>query len=154
MSSRTFSRKKLDDQTLSDLLWAAYGTNAKGTRTIPTAKNQQNMRLYVVLKEGAYLYDGKKHQLDLITKDNLLPLFEEQDFMKDVPLVLVFATDAKDKWGELDAGASYQNVGLFAASKGLVAVVRGYFDMKGVAKGLKLKVGYKPTISMAVGSNI
>ena len=38
-SVKQFGDKAIDDQTLSDLLWAAYGVNRSGgLRTIPTAR--------------------------------------------------------------------------------------------------------------------
>lgn len=151
-SGKEFADKPIDNQTLSEILWVAYGMNVKGTRTIPTARNQQNMRLYVVMANGAWLYDAKKHQLELVTKKDLRDLFVKgQDYMKTAPLNLVFVVNDDDKWGELDAGASYQNVGLYAASKGLNAVVRGYFEDDKLEKELRLKNDYEPKITMAIG---
>ena len=48
VSSRNYSDKEVSEQTLSDILWAAYGVNKNGTRTIATARNEQNLKLYVV----------------------------------------------------------------------------------------------------------
>ena len=45
-SVKQFGDKAIDDQTLSDLLWAAYGVNRSGgLRTIPTAMNQKDLEI-------------------------------------------------------------------------------------------------------------
>ena len=67
-SQSKFDTLDLKIQDLSDLLWAANGVNRAdiGKRTAPSAMNAQDIDVYVVLKKGAYLYDAKKHQLELI----------------------------------------------------------------------------------------
>jgi len=67
-SSREFSDKELSLQQLSNLLWAANGFNREDKRTAPTARNCQELELYVVLKEGIYFYNAKEYQLSLIKK--------------------------------------------------------------------------------------
>lgn len=49
-SARSYSSKDISEQTLSDLLWASFGINKKGTRTIPTAKNEQNLKVLWSIK--------------------------------------------------------------------------------------------------------
>ena len=44
-STRNFSSKPVSEQLLSNILWAAFGTNTHNTRTIPTAMNQQKFYL-------------------------------------------------------------------------------------------------------------
>ena len=55
-STRAFSTKNLPDQMLSDLLWAAFGVNRpdSGKRTAPSARNQQEIDLYVATADGLY----------------------------------------------------------------------------------------------------
>jgi len=49
-------------QTISDLLWAAFGVNrADGRRTAPSAKNWQEIDIYVALPQGVYVFNGKAH---------------------------------------------------------------------------------------------
>ena len=75
---------------------------------------------------------------------------ETQDFVKGVPLILVYVgTDAKNS--PLHAGSAYQNVGLYAASVGLNNVVRGYFDRNAAAKALQLLPNEQVIISQVVG---
>lgn len=137
-SAREFSAEKIDDQTLSDILYVAWGISHDGKRTIPTSMNKQNLAVYAVMPDGAWLYDAAGNRLLQITSDDLRPLFDRQDYMKDAQLTLVFTgTDPRNS--PLHAGAAYQNVGLYAASRGLNNVVRGWFDRDGVAKALNLK---------------
>ena len=50
---REFKAQNVDDQTLSEILWVAFGISHDGKRTIPTAMNQQNLKVYVVRNDGA-----------------------------------------------------------------------------------------------------
>lgn len=137
-SGREFSAEKIDDQTLSDILYAAWGISHDGKRTIPTSMNKQNLAVYVIQPDGAWLYDAAGHQLQQVTAKDIRPLFNQQDFMADAQLTLVFTgTDPKNS--PMHAGSAYQNVGLYAASRGLNNVVRGWFDRDGVARELGLK---------------
>jgi len=64
-SVREFSEKELSLQDLSDLLWAADGINrpAENKSTASSAMNAHDVRIYVFMKDGAYLYDSPKHVL-------------------------------------------------------------------------------------------
>jgi hypothetical protein len=58
-SHREFSPEPLDEQNLSDLLWAAAGINRPklGGRTTPSAMNAQEVQLYVALPQGLFRYE-------------------------------------------------------------------------------------------------
>lgn len=64
-SVREFSEKELNLQDLSDLLWAADGINrpAVNKSTASSAMNAHDVRIYVFMKKGAFLYDAPKHEL-------------------------------------------------------------------------------------------
>jgi nitroreductase len=64
-SAREYSAKDLSLQDLSDLLWAADGINrpAENKSTAPSAMNAHDIRIYVFMKDGAYLYDAPRHEL-------------------------------------------------------------------------------------------
>lgn len=64
-SVREFSEKELSRQDLSDLLWAADGMSrpAVNKSTAPSAMNSHDVRIYVFMKDGAYLYDSPQHEL-------------------------------------------------------------------------------------------
>lgn len=61
-STRDFdTQKNIDSQTLSNLLWAAWGYNREDKRTAPSAMNRQEISLYIVTAQGVYLYDAKQN---------------------------------------------------------------------------------------------
>ena len=63
-STRDFdTQKNIDSQTLSNLLWAAWGYNREDKRTAPSAMNRQEISLYIVMAQGVYLYDAKQNKL-------------------------------------------------------------------------------------------
>ena len=64
-SVREFAEKDLSLQDLSDLLWAADGMSrpAENKSTAPSAMNAHDIRIYVFIKEGAYLYNSPTHEL-------------------------------------------------------------------------------------------
>ena len=59
-TSRAFAPDPLPLQTLSDLLWAAWGINrpAEGKRTAPSARNWQEIDVLLVDAKGAWRYDA------------------------------------------------------------------------------------------------
>ncbi len=64
-TTREYAADQLSMQTLSNLLWAAWGINRpdSGRRSAPSAYNKQEMDVYVFLSSGAYLYDPKANSL-------------------------------------------------------------------------------------------
>jgi nitroreductase len=68
-TSRSFKDKKIPLQLLSDILWAAQGVNrVRGPfggpgRTAGSASNSQEIRVYVAMEEGTYLYESTSHKL-------------------------------------------------------------------------------------------
>ncbi len=72
-SARAWSDKDLSKQDLSNLLWAANGINRpdSGKRTAASAKNSQDVDIYVLMKDGAYLYDAKQHALVPVVSGDL-----------------------------------------------------------------------------------
>ncbi|HEX4944413.1 MAG TPA: hypothetical protein VFV55_08665, partial [Usitatibacteraceae bacterium] len=63
-STREFSPRKLPDQVLSDLLWAADGINRPGgDRTAPCWRHIMVIDVYAAMEDGLWLYDPKRHAL-------------------------------------------------------------------------------------------
>ncbi len=149
-SVREFAPDRLKAQDLSDLLWAANGINrSDGKRTAPSAMNRQEVDMYVVLPEGAYLYDPKAHALSLITAgDHRALLSAGQDFAQTAPVSIVLAAelsrlgDPKSEQTRLmasvDVGIVNQNINLACAALGLSTVPRATMDQEGLKKVLKL----------------
>ena len=150
-SERAFSERAVDNQTLSTILWAAYGVNrADGKRTIPTAMDKKDLNIYVFNKEGIWLYDADENALKQQSGENHLDLFQMQDYMKQVSTVLVY-TGSTEEYAVMHAGSAYQNVGLYAAASGMANIVRGYFDHEKVQEVLNLPSGQRVIISQAIG---
>ena len=162
-SSRSFDSKPLPAQELSNLLWAADGINRpeSGKRTAPSAMNWQEVDIYVVVKEGAYLYDPKSHALNPVASGDLREATGRQAFTKEAPLNLVYVSDRarmskasdedKTVWGGADVGFIAQNVYLYCASQGLAVVVRGMVDRETLAPALKLRSDQKIILAQTIG---
>ena len=162
-SSRSFSAKPLPLQELSNLLWAAYGVNRpeSGKRTAPSAMNWQELDIYVVLPEGAFVYDTKQNILNPIIAGDLRALCGTQDFVKSAPLNIIYVTDLsrvtrgseEDKmlYTAADCGFATQNVYLYCASQGLAVVVRGSIIRQKISEALKLKKDQKVMLAQTVG---
>jgi SagB-type dehydrogenase family enzyme len=162
-TDRAFSPEKLPLQTLSNLLWAAFGINRPdlGKRTAPSAMNWQEIDLYVVLPEGAYLYDAKNHLLQPVNKGDFRGLTGIQPFVKEAPVNLIYVADFskmtratnenKEIFSTADTGAIFQNVYLFCASEGLATGVRAGIDKTSLAKALQLRPDQKIVLAQSVG---
>jgi len=161
MSTKSFSGEKLPMQTLSNLLWAAFGINRPdGRRTAPSAKNWQETDIYVATADGVYLYDAKKNALDKIATGDIRAMTGAQAYVKDAPVVLIYVSDySKVNAGDLDrqilvgadTGLIAENVYLFCASEGLATVVRALIDRDALAKELKLRPDQKIILDQCVG---
>ena len=54
-TTREFLSEELNLQTISELLWAAFGINREDKRrTAPTARNMQELELIAVTTKGVY----------------------------------------------------------------------------------------------------
>ena len=133
---RDFSAKQLSDQQLSDLLWAAVGVNRPdGKRTAPTARNCQQIEVYVFMEKGVYLYDAKEDMLKLMVKGDQRKMVAMQPFPAEAPVLLVMVAnydkmtgmdmEHKEFYGATDCGYVCQNIYLYCASEGLHTVSLG-----------------------------
>jgi len=161
-STRAFAQRKLSIQQLSDLLWAAAGVNRPdGHRTVPSAMNRQETDVYVILEEGAYLYEAAPHRLKQVSKADLRALAGTQDYARTAPVNLVYVADMSKAAGSDDptrtlysgssAGSIGQNVYLYAASEGLATVIRASVDRTALAAALGLRPDQNITLAQSVG---
>jgi nitroreductase len=159
---RAFDARELSPAQLSSLLWACFGINRPdGKRTAPTAKNNQEIDIYVLLKQGAYVYDGKANKLRLTVKADLRSLAGMQDFATNAPVTLVFVADQakmgkwtpeeKRNYAYIDAGYISQNACLFCASEGLATGARASVDRKALGARLNLKPDQLIVLAQSVG---
>lgn len=154
-SHRTFVKKDLSAQDLSDLLWAANGFNREDKRTVPTSQNKQEMDVYVMLSTGVYLYDAKENILKLIEKGDLRKALGQPAISENASLSLIYVANldkaSNREAGFIDSGFIAQNVYLYCASTGLGSVVRASFTRPGLHEVLKLTEKQEITIVQAVG---
>ena len=113
-TNRSFTAKPLSDKLLGDLLWAAYGVNRpNGKRTIPTAQNRQDLEIYVLRSDGAWLYDAPKHSLEQVSSSDLRNFLAGQGFVREAPVGLVYVTNtqknSKELFAAMHTGSAYQN---------------------------------------------
>ena len=162
-TSREFSSQELSVEVLSDLLWAACGINRpdSGGRTAPTARNMQEIDVYVAKAEGLYLYDPKANMLIPVLSGDIRAETGSQPFVKDAPVNLIYVADLSkmkgmpdetiDFYAATDTGFISQNVYLFCASAGLATVVRGWVDKPALEKAMKLGPNKKVILAQTVG---
>ena len=135
-TNRDFTQEELTPQQLSDLLWAAAGVNRPdGKRTAPTARNAQQIEIYVLTKEGAYLYLPQEHVLQLIAAGDHRTSGASQERFQDCPLMLIFVAnydkmegfseESKVLFSGTDTGNISQNVYLYCAQEGLATCALG-----------------------------
>lgn len=162
-SGREHGSEKLSAQVLSNLLWAADGINRSdsGKRTAPSAVNWQDIDIYAAMADGLFLYLPKEHALKKILGKDVRSAMGNQEFVKDVPLNLIYVSDyskiptgtEEDKrfYSGTHTGFISQNVYLFCASEGLITVVRGLIDREEMAKVMNLRRELHITFAQSVG---
>jgi SagB-type dehydrogenase family enzyme len=165
--------EKLSMQILSNLLWAANGVNRPGKQphfTAPSAVDWQNIDIYVLTAEGAFLYDAVQHSLKVIVNKDMRADSGlegsggmKQDFAKTAPVSLVYVANmAKTKamkyggeevglwWSAVGVGAIAQNVYLFCASENLACIVRAMLDAAKFAEVFKLGPDQKVMLTSTI----
>ena len=160
---RDYDQRDLSLQTLSNLLWAAFGVNRpkeKG-RTAPSAHDVQEISLYVVTRHGVALYDPFENKLRHVSDQDIRALTGKQDFVKTAPVNLVYVADFdkftqdtlayKQFYSAADTGFISQNVYLFCASEGLATMVRAYIDIPALSRALGLKENQHIILAQSVG---
>ena len=175
---REISERKLSNQMLSNLLWAAYGVNRKkgpfgvSGRTAASASNSQEIDIYVALQDGTYLYNAFRHCLVHVTSEDLrrLAIGKGQTGSGDnAPVRLIYVADVnklintsgyrepglldpeiQKSYYFVDAGLIAGNVYLFSASRGLA----GWFhncNKPELGEKLKLSSGQRVLFGQTIG---
>ena len=172
-TSRNISAEKLPPQTLSNLLWAAFGVNReKGPfggpgRTAASASNSQEIDLYIALPEGVYLYEAATHRLRPVVAGDFRRRSGRRSAAR-APVNIFYVVDvAKYKKSPFQepglkdpeiqksyyyvaTGLIAQNVYLFAASQGLAAHFHNC-DKQNTPKEFKLRPEQRVLFSQTVG---
>lgn len=161
-TSRAFDSRDISMQQLSSLLWCSFGVSRPdGKRTAPSALNKQATDIYVLLKQGAYIYDSKANRLEQVVTEDLRTLGATQEFATNAPVILVFVADyakmgdgteeSKRDMANLNAGYISQNAYLYCTSEGLVTGARASVDRKALGPKLKLRPDQRIILAHSVG---
>jgi len=161
-TARSFDSRELSLQQISSLLWASFGVNRPdGKRTAPSALNKQEADIYVLLRQGAYVYNANSNLLNLVIAADLRKLGGTQAFVSNAPLTMVIVANLSRMSGtnevtklniaHADAGYISQNAYLFCASEGLATGARMSVDRAALAGRLKLRPDQAIVLAQSVG---
>lgn len=166
-SVREYSDKKLSDQEMSNLCWAACGVSRDADhRTAPTAMNRKEIRLYAFTADGAYEYLANENILKLVKAGDHRKLMAgakggfAQNFVLDAPVSLLMVADLElfgstndhaQKMCIVDAGIVCENINLYCQAVGLVTVPRATMDSEGISALLGLNDKQMPIMNNPVG---
>ncbi len=166
-STRSFTKDTLTIRQLSNLLWAGWGINRpdQKKRTAPSARNIQEIDIYVALPSGLYQYDAVSNVLKQIHDRDIRKLCGSQDFVGTAPVNLVYVADMgktgkkegdeiKDSdllWSYANTGFIAQNVYLYCASEDLGCVIRGMVPKDKLAPEMGLRKNQMITLSQTIG---
>jgi hypothetical protein len=174
-TTRAIGSDPLPPQVLSNLLWAAFGVNrpqaglmGKPGRTAPSASNSQEIDLYVVMPQGAYLYEAAPNRLVPVAAGDFrrmagrgaaarapVNIFYVADLSRYVigkgqPDPSIGDPEVQKSYYFADTGFIAQNVYLFAAAQGLAAWFH-HCDKEGAAREFKLRPGQRVLFAQTVG---
>lgn len=175
---REFSSSPLPLQETSNLLWAACGVNREEGpfglpgRTAASASNSQEIDLYVVRKDGAYLYEARNNLLVPIIGHDLRVLAltpGQQRIDAQAPIQLIYVADihrlthsagfdepglhdpeVQKSYYYVDTGLIAGNVYLFAAVHGLAAWFHNC-ARSALARCLKLRSEQRVLFAQSIG---
>ena len=161
-TNREFSDKELTEQQLSDLLWCANGENRKdGKRTAPSARNAQEIDIYVFNQKGVFLYIPEKNLLQMVIPEDMREGMSGHGgkMIMSAPVTLLYFANydkmkgfdeaGREFYGATDAGFVSQNVYLYCAANKLNTVVMGAIDRNKIMEFMK--VNGKPVLAQPIG---
>jgi hypothetical protein len=173
-TNRSISSKDLPPQTLSNLLWAAFGVNrekgafGKAGRTAASASNSQEIDLYVALPGGVYLYEAVPHRLSLVVGGDFrsragrgaattapVNIFYVVDLSRydtgpSQPDRKIGDPEVQKSYYYTDTGLIAANVYLFAAAHGLAAWFHNC-NKEAAAKDFNLRAEQRVLFAQTVG---
>jgi nitroreductase len=161
-SVRDFADAPISAETLSNLLWAAFGINrsASGDRTAPYWRHVMVIDVYVARADGVWLYEPGQHVLRPSGGSDIRAETGYQDFVANAPVELIYVAhgermdvpaEERRLYASVDTAFIGENVYLFCASQGLGTVFRGSFDGTRLAKLLDLGAQQFVTFVQTVG---
>ncbi len=176
-TSRAINHKKIPQQILSDILWAAQGVNrVQGPfgdpgRTAGSASNSQEICVYVAMDKGTYLYEPDSHRLNSVIAEDIrkLAISPGQGMAgANAPVRFIYVVDIgrfknagfqepglyneeiQKSYYFVDTGLIAQNVYLASASLGLVSWFHNC-NKAALEKKLSLKSHQRALFGQTVG---
>lgn len=171
---RSIKPDKLPPQTLSNLLWAAFGVNrergafGKPGRTAASASNSQEIDLYVAMPEAVYRYEAGPHRLLPVVAGDFRAL-AGRGTAAIAPVNLFYVVDltrydlgngqpdrnignpeVQKSYYFVATGLIASNVYLFAASQGLAAWFHNC-QRDAAARAFKLRSDQRVLFAQTVG---
>ena len=178
-TTREIGGRPLPPQLLSNLLWAASGTNRRkgpfghAGITAASASSSQEIDVFVVLEHGVHRFDAERHRLVPIASGDLRALAigrgQRDAVTMQAPVQLVYVADVhrlthtrgfqepglhdpevQKSYYYVDTGLIAANVYLFAASQGLACWFHNC-DRPALAERLKLRPEQRVLFAQSVG---
>jgi nitroreductase len=162
-STRTYADRKIEEDMLSSLLWAAFGINRpeSGGHTAPSWRTSNETDIYVADSNGVAKYGPADQSLKSVLETDIRAKVSPQPFVGTASMVLIYVGDrarmakAPDadqiQATHVDSAVIAENVYLFCASEGLGTCLVGGIDKKGVAALLHLPESQIVTFAQPVG---
>lgn len=163
-TTRNFNNKKIDNQVISNILWAANGLNRpeENKFTSPTAMNMQELDIYLAKEDGLYFYNPIEHSIKKIHENDIRKETGTQVFVGTADFELIIIADTKKMskvqdpakynfYASRDAGYVSQNIYLICASEEIGTVARGSFDNDKIIKLMNLDNSKFVTLVHTIG---
>jgi hypothetical protein len=159
-----FPTGEISLEDLSTILWAATGRNRGDSGwTVPMAGGlPPYVKVYVVKRDGVFVYDWKEHALVEISKKNAMADITGDNFVKASAAVLVLVSDpsglgsmarsnSNNSLSYIATGAISQNVYLASDALGISTRYLISMNAGGISRELKLKKDETPLCIMPLG---
>jgi SagB-type dehydrogenase family enzyme len=166
-SVRSYAKRDLTLEQVSQLLWAAQGItdDRRGLRAAPSAGALYPLEVYVVKNDGLFHYVPEAHRIEPISEKDVKPELARacwgQGYVEEAAIDIVICAvyeRVTGKYGQrgvrytdMEAGHAAQNVFLQAEALGLASVPIGAFDDNAVARILGLPREVRPLYVLPVG---
>lgn len=132
-----------------------------GKLTAPSASNAQDIRVYVIRQNGAFLYNPHDNTLQKVSdKDLRASVASRQTAVAAAPLDLVLVSDHSkfggnsdraSRVGAIDAGYISQNICLACTALGLNTVPRMTMDSDALRQALNLDDSFDFIVNNVIG---
>ena len=125
---RDFVEEEISVQEIANMLWAAYGVNRpeESKLTVPSARNVQEIDVYLFTEKGVYIYNSYEHTIELIQEGDYRAKISSQKHFSVAPVSVVlvanygrmkgFDKESLEFYSAIDCGYVSQNIYLYCAS--------------------------------------